>query len=173
MNTLVVAKWKEDVGWLSQVSGWNMALFDKGAGQLPNYPGREAHTYLHWIVENYWNLPAEVAFCQGNPFDHCPSFLRDLQDNTRRIYGHLTESCDPDGMPRIRGLRLNDYALACGFEAKQKYTFVSGAQFRLNWNQITQRPITLYAGLLFMCKVEPLSGYILERLWNDLFSLNL
>ena len=33
--------------------------------------GREAHSYLYHIIENYESLAGHVLFLQGSPFDHC------------------------------------------------------------------------------------------------------
>jgi hypothetical protein len=46
---------------------------------LPNV-GREADTYLRHIVQNYEGCLADVTvFCQGNPFEHSPDFLKLLR----------------------------------------------------------------------------------------------
>lgn len=79
---LVVARYTEDVSWTSKVSIpvriYNKGEFLQGTYPLPNI-GREAHTYLHYIVETYENLPDLVCFTQGNPFDHSPRFLEVLE----------------------------------------------------------------------------------------------
>ena len=73
MNTrsieICVSKYKEDTLWLSQLSPLIKQTiynkFDKkGSNPLPNV-GREAHTYLHHIVENYDNLSDLTVFAQG------------------------------------------------------------------------------------------------------------
>lgn len=65
---LVVAKFKEDVSWLSNIK-IPYVVYDKSNGMYPNI-GREAETYLRYIVDNYENLPDLSIFVQGNPFDH-------------------------------------------------------------------------------------------------------
>jgi hypothetical protein len=44
---------------------------------LPNEPifGRESDSYLHYIINNYDNLPDYVIFTQADPFDHSPGFV--------------------------------------------------------------------------------------------------
>ncbi|MGL1148113.1 hypothetical protein ACSTLH_00765, partial [Vibrio parahaemolyticus] len=37
---------------------------------LPNV-GREAHTWIHHIIERYETLSPYTLFLQGNPLDHC------------------------------------------------------------------------------------------------------
>lgn len=89
---LVVAKYKEDVAWLESVQGWKTHLYDKLGDPdtanladhyevLPNV-GKESHTYCHYILKHYHNLPDVVVFAQGHPFDHSPRFLEILQQET-------------------------------------------------------------------------------------------
>lgn len=53
----------------------NIIIYDKGKKlnsntiKLPNV-GREGHTFLTYIVENYKNLPNEILFSQYDPMDH-------------------------------------------------------------------------------------------------------
>lgn len=73
----VVSRYKEDFNWLKKIS-YKYVLYNKGPSdiekyfnyrQLPNV-GREAHTYLTYIVDNYNSLPDYVGFLQGDPFPH-------------------------------------------------------------------------------------------------------
>ena len=53
-------------------SGYDTLVFEKhdqGENSLPNV-GRESHTFLHYIIENYNNLPDEILFSQYDPMDH-------------------------------------------------------------------------------------------------------
>lgn len=60
--------------------------------------GREAHTYLMHIVQNYNQLYDIEIFCQGNPFDHCPNFLNEIykiEDNINfEQFGNLESLVD-------------------------------------------------------------------------------
>lgn len=79
---LVVAKYKEDVSWLKQVR-IPYTVYDKSdkpmmySFRLPNV-GREAHTYLYHIVENYDRLPEVVIFSQGDPLSHTRNFVEKI-----------------------------------------------------------------------------------------------
>ena len=74
MTGIVVARYNEDIKWLDEFNNFNVHLYNKGddnlenSTKLPNI-GREAHTYLTHIVENYDNLDDVIIFTQGNP-DH-------------------------------------------------------------------------------------------------------
>lgn len=83
---MIVAKYKEDVSWLSKCTKVNnFVVYDKSGESNPEYIpleniGREAHTYLHHIINNYDNLDDIMIFSQGYPFDHCPTFIEDLDE---------------------------------------------------------------------------------------------
>jgi hypothetical protein len=61
-NDIVVARYNEDVSWTSDK---NVTILDKSNGTIHNI-GRESHTYLTYIIENYENLPDIVFFTQGS-----------------------------------------------------------------------------------------------------------
>src|SRR5689334_14505234 len=72
---VVVARYKEDIRWLYPL-GSVLRIYNKSDDvpdidhvQLPNV-GRESHTYLTYIIENYDNLPGVIMFTQGNVQDH-------------------------------------------------------------------------------------------------------
>jgi hypothetical protein len=73
---VVVSRYSEKLNWLSVFPTENVIIYNKGLDfttpyevkRLPNV-GRESHTYLSYIVENYENLPDIVIFTQGG-FDH-------------------------------------------------------------------------------------------------------
>lgn len=87
---LVVARYKEPLDWLALVPvRFRIIVYDKGGDaalpsavcgrarvvQLPNQH-RESGTYLHHITTRYDSLAQWTAFCQGNPFDHSPDFVK-------------------------------------------------------------------------------------------------
>jgi hypothetical protein len=72
---LVVARYDEDVSWISQCAADRVTVYDKGSSttersiRLPNV-GREGHTYLTHIIHAYDNLADTVVFTQGRYDDH-------------------------------------------------------------------------------------------------------
>lgn len=79
---LVIARYNEDISWLSKVKNMKITIYNKGVDdlnlnniKLPNI-GRESHTYLTHIINNYDNLADTTIFCQGDPFFHSPDFLK-------------------------------------------------------------------------------------------------
>lgn len=109
--TLVVARYKEDLTWLTEVDpGVRVLVYNKGPsikepailrridklGKLPN-KGREADTYLAHLTSGRTPEDGEFTiFCQGEPFLHSPDFLELLAQ--RSHWGEiqaLTAGYDP------------------------------------------------------------------------------
>ncbi len=71
---MVVARYREDISWIPR-TGIHAIIYDKsgseGAYALPNI-GRESHTYLHHILQNYPVFPKYCLFLQADPFPHLP-----------------------------------------------------------------------------------------------------
>lgn len=79
---LVIARYKENLDWVKDIAFVDdVVIYNKGDEivdcdlkkhtiiQLSNV-GREAHTYLFHIIENYYNLEDTIIFSQGDPFPH-------------------------------------------------------------------------------------------------------
>jgi Protein of unknown function (DUF3431) len=73
---IVSAHYKEDLDWLTK-SPWRVVVCDKPGGAAMSFPpdptctlsenrGREASSYLKYIIENYDNLPERIAFIHGH-----------------------------------------------------------------------------------------------------------
>lgn len=76
LNTqIVVARYSEDTSWLATWRRGNQALVYNKGGAMPEYDqastiqldnvGRESHTYLHHILNNYDKLADITIFLQG------------------------------------------------------------------------------------------------------------
>ena len=70
---IVIAHYTESLDWVNDIpKKYTISVYHKGpGGDTPNI-GRESHTYLKYIVDNYENLPKSVVFLQADPFDHLP-----------------------------------------------------------------------------------------------------
>jgi hypothetical protein len=82
VTELVIARYNEDISWLKNVKNKKITVYNKGIDniniksiKLPNV-GRESHTYLTHIINNYDNLADTTIFCQGDPFFHSQEFLK-------------------------------------------------------------------------------------------------
>ena len=69
---LVLARYKEDISWSDEFKN-NRVVYDKsGTNTNPEFinlenTGREAGTYLQYILDNYDNLPDVTIFSQADP----------------------------------------------------------------------------------------------------------
>ena len=105
---IVVARYNENLDWLKKIKkskDLKITVYNKGPDdidvpfiRLPNI-GRESHTYLYHIINNYENLAEQIIFCQGDSIFHSPDFL-DLINKYRKKFEPvqpLTAWYWPDG----------------------------------------------------------------------------
>lgn len=86
-HTFVIARYNEDINWTRYLQG-KVIIYNKGKDDLDlknfrdnvelkklDNVGREGHTYLYHIIENYDTINDRVTFLQGDPFVHSPFLL--------------------------------------------------------------------------------------------------
>lgn len=78
---IVISRYNENIDWVKYIDTqlFEIYIYNKGAA-IPDIPncniinlsntGRESHTYLYHIINNYGHLPERVVFTQAHPFDH-------------------------------------------------------------------------------------------------------
>jgi len=91
---IVVARYNENLDWIKKIKkskDLKITVYNKGKDdidvpfiQLPNI-GRESHTYLYHIINNYDNLANQTIFCQGDSIFHSPDFI-DLINKHRKKF---------------------------------------------------------------------------------------
>ncbi len=165
---LIVARYKEDVGWLSQVNSIpNECIFvydkcEKSSNAtnksfLLENIGREAHTYIVHIINNYDNLSDINIFCQGNPFDHCRHMINFLNNELpvlsdakfKWLCNSLFDS-DQFGKPHHHiSTDIREFFHAIGLTlSTEKFKFGPGAQFLVSKELIMKRPLSFYENIL-------------------------
>ena len=89
---LLIARYQEDLTWVENVPARFEVVVVNKSENLPRFRrddvtvirsenvGREAETYVSYIVHNYESLPDRIIFSQGDPFEHSPFFLDLLQE---------------------------------------------------------------------------------------------
>lgn len=179
--TIVIARYQENVGWTSELK-FPFCVCNKGEQNLPsdlntlfvNYHdfGREAQSYLQYILKYWSNLDNYLVFCQGNPFDHCPDFLNKVnnfqfdKDYVRLGHQEITEQILTD----------SDLWKICNelFTSIPLQTFFpSGQQFIVNTELIKFRSYYFYEKILYlMPNCKDFSG-VVERLWELIFNKDL
>ena len=117
--SVVVARYREHVEWVRAYSDIAF-IYNKGesiveqARQLKN-TGREGHTYLHHIINEYNTLTERVVFLQGNPFEHNPTVLFGV-DNYE-----LTLDVQPLGLVYLHHLRIPPPPLVDALKIRTDY----------------------------------------------------
>jgi hypothetical protein len=182
---IVIAHYNESLDWLNPYAQ-NCNVYSKGepakASQiyrhqqsLPNI-GRESHTYLTYIVNNYSSLPPHLLFLQGNIHDinngtpaHTSLPLSDLIDQTLALKPKstlpigLTHTFDSwSAIPYLPGwlqrrgatLKRSHLTPAQFWETitrephPQSVRFVQGACFGVTREAIQRRPRSFWEGVL-------------------------
>ena len=193
---LVVARYGESLNWLKRVPpSIKQTVLDKnptepvaGSVSLPNI-GREAHSYLHFIVHHFHTLSDITVFCQGHPFDHAFDFhtsLRHIAQAPESVgeflwLGHIIDTDDARGHTLFRGwsknedgreLDMNGFHRALfDVEGPQEYTFKLGAQFAVSRARIHSRPLEFWNRALSVASEFPDAAHCFERSWDRVFGI--
>lgn len=191
--TVVVARYNEDIAWLRPLAQDMLRVYNKGgalpsdwgAQQLPNV-GREAHTYLHHIVEHYDSLSPFVVFTQGSILANegcCTNPLQYLLDLIRsaRVLGISANWRQWNSLyPTTHDMRERapcdpcaDGCFGAWFETHVSPFYVSnpkwfkGAVFCVRSDWIRSRPLAYYKAMrgALSHSVAPEEAYYLERAW--------
>jgi len=153
----VIAKYKEDVSWLKKFP-YKYFLYNKDSVDFPNSiklqnVGREAHTYLTYIIDNYNSLPHFVGFLQGAPFDYS-FFLAQRLDKFKGqgfhplspvIKYNIDDEYEYKYMETVKGSTLKYFGLKIGIE---NFEFPFGAQFIVSRENLLKHSLEEYKYLL-------------------------
>jgi len=185
---IVISRYNEDINWCDPfINICN--IYNKGndldnkfinnVTKLDNI-GRESHTYIQHIIDNYDNLADYTIFLQGNPFDHSPDIINDIHhiinnDNnfdfkflTKSIVSTNLSGCfHHPGLPLIGCHYLIFGNLLCNLEFK----FGVGAQFVVSKKNIIKRDKHFYEKIILLLEssISPIEGYVFERFWGLIF----
>jgi hypothetical protein len=162
---IVVARYNESLEWTKMFS--NVIVYNKGKplsddfnNIVLNNVGREGHTYYKHIYDNYDNLTDYIIFLQGNPFDHSPNIISNLNKyvnnkelsidfeflSERVLISNLKDCPYHSGLPLIK-----TYETLFG-ERNENMNFIfgAGAQFIVSKKKILQRPKEFYLKIVEM-----------------------
>ena len=196
-NQIVVARYNEDINYLSKFSNI-MIVYNKGIDDTPfNYNtiklpniGREAHTYLYHIIQNYDNLANKTLFMQGKVSDHKILPIMDYFKDDDFIGNRSVHNIDLiKNNIKHTGKYLKE--LNSGYLKKSKYTpyewinnigidisdddkfeMVWGANFSVSKELILKRPKIFYENLIKYVDydINPEEGHYFERAWYLIFN---
>ena len=184
---IVVARYNEDLEWTKQFL--NVIVYNKGTTLTGDFNqnllvnvGREGHTYYKYIYDNYDNLDDYTIFLQGNPFDHSPNIISNLNNyfNNKDLsidFEFLSENILKTNLSRCpyhTGLPIIETYEKLFDERKEdlEFQFGSGAQFIVSKQKILQRPKQFYLKIVEMLDkdVNPIEGFVIERLHKLIFN---
>lgn len=198
--TMVVARYNENLNWLKPVP-WDYIVYNKGEDNLPKWVkneiklpniGREAHTYLTFIIDNYDNLPDYTVFLQGNPFSDRKDFLLKMLEEFKGGADFYTLSqikVGAHGYLTRNELRVVESARKIFIDEIQRFPYPAGAQFIVSnkglhfHTKLTYQKImevladekfdivcSHRRGPCAVCQYSRLfSPWVMERLWKVLF----
>lgn len=193
---VVVCRCGEPLDWLRNLPpGVRITVYDKtpppaarwaGALPLPNV-GREAHAWLHHLVERYDSLAEWTLFAQGRPFDHVPEMHRvvrrlaagEIPPEDFLWLGFLWETDDSRGRPTFvhwtknperRELDLDGFFHALWNEpAPDQVRYVGGGQFVLSRPGARRRTREFFQKALSLAEDFPDAAHAYERTWDRVF----
>jgi hypothetical protein len=184
---IVVSRYNENIEWTKQFN--NVKIYNKGNKLNDNYNeicinnvGREGHTYYKYIYDNYDNLEDYIVFLQGNPFDHSPNLINNLNkyiknENLNLEFEYLSEwiiPCNLSGCKHHKNIPLISVYEKLFNEKKNdmEFMFGAGAQFIVSKKQILKRPKEFYLKIVEMLQysINPIEGFVIERFHKLVFS---
>lgn len=178
---IVVARYNENVEWSKQFQ--NVIIYNKGKvinddnyNQifLPNV-GREGHTYYRYIYDNYDRLADYTIFLQGNPFDHSPNIINNVNKYIQNKFldidfEFLSEwiiNCNLQGCKHHANLPLIKVykKIFNVYETNMNFTFGAGAQFVVSKKNIQKKPKEFYLNIIKLLQyhINPIEGFVIER----------
>lgn len=204
----IIARHHEDISWTNPLSP-NRVIYNKGdittlsnvdANEkvitLPNV-GRESHTYLTYIIDNYDNLPDICVFTQGNISDHRG---RNDPNILVMLAYEAADGKEPVGMSRLAKDSSHPAEPTWGRTWNRNYNFVNykdntfvdfwqwfekniemqwpvpityypHAIFAVSKERIRSRPKEFYKKLIKLVDwhVDPIDGHFFERSWYHIF----
>lgn len=184
--SIIVARYNEDIQWTKQFQ--NVIIYNKGEKLDDSYNqvfldnvGREGHTYYKYICDNYENLADYNIFLQGNPFDHSPNIISNLNKyiNAKDLtidFEFLSEGildCNLYGCIHHTGLPLIDIYEKIFGERKvhMQFKFGAGAQFIVSKKCILNRSKSFYSNIVQMLQnsKNPIECFVIERFHKIIF----
>lgn len=124
---IIVAKYTENIDWIKFLNPENVIIYDKSNSPIEGSisrtnVGREAETYMYYILENYDNLADYTIFLQGNPFDHMSNINPDtFQTRIEELVSH-----NPPTLPLFTETHMESPDEYIGLEIKKYYKFIFG-----------------------------------------------
>jgi UDP-galactopyranose mutase len=189
---IVVARYNENLDWLKDYL-FITKIYNKGNDEINNSykiknVGRESHTYLYHIIQNYDNLADITFFTQGKFDDHtnlnipyyldcngfkCGPISNYLNIDKEGIMIHHGKWKDELDTGKIRKAKLNfiDWWNKYINKPLNNFNYVPGAIFSVKKENILKHSKEYYIELIEQIDdhVNPEEGHYFERCWKYMF----
>jgi hypothetical protein len=189
---IIVSRYNESIHWLTPVLS-DCVIYNKGHSLHLNEPllpniGRESHTYLEFIIQNYYELPDICIFTQGNIMSHgrSLSYLLDMKHHVEKFGKSEPSICyesysgriefDPEfktSLPSSTQKCFRDWFIE---NVQPKYPnpifiYINGV-FAVHKDKILQHPMSYYKHLQTFLShdINPNEGHYFERSWYYIFN---
>ena len=186
---IIVSRYNENIEWTKQFA--NVIIYNKGNKLDNGYNeilldnvGREGHTYYKYICDNYENLADYTIFLQGNPFDHSPNIISNLNKyinntNLNIDFEFLSEQIHNSSLNlecsrywQCKNIHTNWNRVFGSNSINNECIFGAGAQFIVSKNKILKNTNEFYTNIVKMLgyTIDPLEGYDIERFHKYIFN---
>lgn len=176
---IVIARYCENVDWVQELKQ-DYIIYDKTPNATPSQHtiilqnhirGREAHTILHHIINNYHQLADQTTFLQGNPYPHFltkySSMMEDLNSNYSTLFrpnGIIKVSTPTDYRMSQMELLIKECMPNIDNVGK-KIAFVIAAQFTVHKDIIQLKPLEFYKQIYDMIIENKIDAHTMELVW--------
>lgn len=187
---IVSSHYNENIRWLSEQSKHNFVVYTKNQSDAQHQidfsrirkldnRGREASSYLAYIIDEYENLPEVIAFCHGH--EHSWHQDRHIMDaiasyDGSRYYSlnnpfhrnRLIDGCGPDTFPVWE--KIKKHAPDLGISLPETLEHTMAAQFITTRECIISNSKNFYQNCLSWLLTQNelddwLAAVIFEQLW--------
>jgi hypothetical protein len=186
---VVISRYKENLSWLDRLTSGRPIIYNKSdeptgyeekfAVSTVKNVGREAETYVRYVVERYETLPEYVAFVQGEPFEHC-HHLVEILNSFKGTSRAIPLSSNWKREVPMGGYNWEGFADAVakmsaivGLPYPAVHAYGTGAQYLVPREVIRARPYSFYKELLSHLDYSPRphEAWVMERLWPTVFGI--
>jgi hypothetical protein len=199
---IVISRYNEDINWLYSFKDISL-IYNKGANNIDlnifnivklRNVGRESHTYLYHIVNNYEKLAENTIFFQGSIKDHKVLNMSDYINNNsitayfeNILFDKLRNKIEHKGKwekEYNKGLMLKESltpyewlknVIGIIFEENiDVIKVIWGANFAVSRDLIKSKPKSFYQNILRYIEnhINPELGHYIERSWYIFFNYN-
>jgi hypothetical protein len=177
-TTIVISHYKENLDWVNDIDTQktNIIVIDKGESNSVSFPtiqvqniGREAHSFILYIVEHYDTLTEYTIFLQGHPFDHFTNLIDFVNNKEYKRHKLFPITEKTIYIPPGEGTQTFVENI---FDMRfQGINFPCGAQYSVHRDMIKFRSKNFWESLLkkMPWKEDTFLPYFFERCWPIIY----